>query len=59
MQFKYFVLELRAPDFRSEFAADFYSALEEATSDKKETSPTEKKPKKGQKKKKGRVIFST
>lgn len=53
------LLELRAPDFRSEFAADFYSALEEATSDKKETSPTEKKPKKGQKKKKGRVIFST
>lgn len=53
------LLELRAPDFRSEFAADLYSALEEATNDKKETSPTEKKPKKGQKKKKGRVIFST
>lgn len=56
-------LERRAPDFGSEFAADFASALAEATSpgaknnaDKGEES---RKPKKAQKKKKGRIIFST
>lgn len=58
--------ERRAPDFGSGFAADFASALAEATSpaaknnapsaDKDESS---RKPKKAQKKKKGRIIFST
>ena len=53
-------LELKAPDFRRGFAADLYSAIEEAaTSKKAEKTPEEKKPKKAQKKKKGRVIFST
>jgi len=52
--------ELKAPDFRRGFAADLYSAIEEAaTSKKAEKTPEEKKPKKAQKKKKGRVIFST
>lgn len=52
--------ELKAPDFRRGFAADLYSAIEEAATTKKtEKSPEEKKPKKAQKKKKGRVIFST
>lgn len=53
--------ELRAPDYRVEFAADLYSALSEATKTevKKEKSEEDKKPKKAQKKKKGRVLFST
>ena len=55
-----YILELKAPDFRRGFAADLYSAIEEAATNKKtEKSPDEKKPKKAQKKKKGRVIFST